>query len=83
MPALLNDFGHHFGALNHGLTDLDGFAIDQQQHFRQLHRVAYFALQFLNAKGIAGFYLILLAAGSNYCIHATPPLYPQLESVKW
>ena len=42
-----------------------------------------FALLFFNAKGIAGFYLVLFAAGSNYCIHATPPLYPQLESVKW
>jgi hypothetical protein len=83
MAALLNDLGNHFRAVNLGLADCNGFAVNHQKNFRQLYRVANFTLKLLNAKRITGLYLVLFTAGPNYCIHATPPLYPQIYNGQW
>ncbi len=64
--------GQHPGAFDSRPAHGDVIAIGDEQDFLQLHRAAGL-LQQVDVEGLAFGYLILFAAGFNYCVNFRPP----------
>jgi len=69
-PILSGNLGGYTGAIQHRLTNLNVFTVYNHQHIVQTDAFADIAVQLLNFKNCSWRNPILLATGSNYCVHA-------------
>jgi hypothetical protein len=76
--VLLDDGGGNLGALNNGLAYFHGLAVSHHENIGELHDITNLAGEFFNPQTISRRNLILFAAGTNNCVHASPPKLKKL-----
>ena len=82
VTTVAHNFSGNFTAFNNGLTDLDVFAVANQQDPVELDSFACGSLNFFQLEGLALNYAVLLATGFDNCVHCSLRLISPLAVEK-